>query len=619
MIKKEKLLIVVLACFIFIFQAVSYAAAATYKETQHAANVNVQNHHKSAISDPTYPKYHLRAPSGWINDPCGLFYFNSSFHVFCQSNPWGDQWGNMTWSHIVGDPNKKWNYKWFYPVDEKGVVNTSAIMQSLNNNAPDKNGIFTGGVELLPYKEKDKEGNDIITYYPTAAYSGVWGTDEAKQEVICFARALQANKVDSSGKLIDPYLTEWTKYSTTSTVDPNSNPDVIVPQPEELDLVSFRDPHLFRLPDDSNFYMMVSGGIKQKNGTPHGAMLLFKNDGEDLTKNWERVNKGDNFFFSDKTAVKDPITKGGDYECGTLFRLTDHIGTTNNTPFILVFGQDGPAIPYGKSIYYVLGKIKKSKDEIKFEPLESFKDSNGMAIRKHLDLNPNFVFYASNIIPVDNEQRKYLYGWLNIASQANDGKEYNWAGAISSPRFLFAYQEDGKWKLGQEPILINALRKKTIFTSKTSFSGKKEVTLNNVKGRYINIVTTFEDNNNILSSSFGIKVACVGNKNTDINIDKGKLSIDNGAPIELNLPKDSKKVVVNVYLDGSIMEIFISKYLHDTPVSYKVYSTSLPNNGSLDENIVKVYGKDGMTADVTVYPMDTCWIDAPNDATKLTQ
>ena len=613
MIKKGKLLIIVLACFVFIFQAVSYATAATYEETQHAANINVHNNHKSAVSDPTYPKYHLRAPSGWINDPCGLFYFNSSFHVFCQSNPWGDQWGNMTWCHIVGDPNKKWDYKWFYPVDKKGIVKTSAIMQSLNNNAPDKDGIFTGGVEILPYKEKDKNGKEVVTYYPTAAYSGVWGTDESKQEVVCFARALQANKVDSNGDLIDPFLTEWTKYSTTSTNDPNSNPDIIVPQPAELNLISFRDPHLFRLPDDSNFYMTVSGGIKEKDGTPHGAILLFKNDGQDLTNNWQRINKGKNFFFSDKTAVKDPITRGGDYECGVLYRLTDHIGTTNETPYILIFGQDGPATePYGKSIYYVLGQVKKSKNEIKFEPLDNFKDSNGMAIRKHLDLNPDFILYATNIIPVDNEQRKYLFGWLNIGSQANDGKEYNWAGALSSPRFLFVYKENNQWKLAQEPILVNALRKKEIFNSKISFTdSSSETSLDKVTGRDINIDTTFDANKNIMSSTFGIKVACTKDKCTDISIDKGKLSINSGNPIDLNLPEESSKVGVNVYLDGSIMEIFISKYLEGTPISYKVYSASLPNNGDLNDNKVKVYGDDGMNATVVVYPMDTCWIDAP--------
>ena len=608
MLKKEKLLIGILSCFIFIFQAVSYAAAATYKETQHAANINVNKNIQSTISDPTYPKYHLRAPSGWINDPCGLFYFNSSFHVFCQSNPWGDQWGNMTWSHIVSAPNKKWDYKWFYPIDKKGIVKTSAIMQSLNNNAPDKDGIFTGSVALLPYSEKGKDGKEVITYYPTAAYSGVWGAGESKQEVVCFARALQANKVDKNGNLTDPLLTEWTKYSITSKNDPNSNPDVIVAQPKDLNLISFRDPHLFRLPNDSNYYMLVSGGIKGKNNIPRGVILLFKNNGQNLTKNWKRINKGYSFFFSARTAVKDPITRGGDFECATLFRLTDHIGTTNNTPYILVFGQDGsPTKPYGKAIYYVLGNIKKLKDGITFKPLKSFKNSNDLPILKHLDLNPNFVFYASNIMPVDNEQREYLFGWLNIGSQADNGKNYTWAGALSTPRFLFAYKENGKWKLGQEPKFVNALRKKAIFNSKLSFSDTaKEITLSKVEGRYINITAVFT-NKDILSSKFGIKVACTKDKSTNISINKGKLSVNNGVPVELNLPAGSSKIGINIYLDGSVMEIFISKYSNGVPISYKVYSSPLPNNGSLKNNKVRAYGSNGMSANVTVHPMDTCW------------
>ena len=59
------------------------------------------------------------------------------------------------------------------------------------------------------------------------------------------------------------------------------------------------------------------------------------------------------------------------------------------------------------------------------------------------------------------------------------------------------------------------------------------------------------------------------------------------------------------------MEIFINKYLHGIPISYKVYSASLPNNGDLENNIVKVFGGENMTANVVEYPMDTCWIKAP--------
>jgi sucrose-6-phosphate hydrolase SacC (GH32 family) len=585
----------------------SCAIAATYKETQNAANAEVTKNYKLTIKDPTYPKYHLRAPSGWINDPCGLFYFNSSFHVFCQSNPWGVQWGNMTWSHVVSDPDQKFNYKWFYPESKNKIYDVSAIIPSLNINAPDGDGIFTGCVEILPFKEKDSFGKIITTYYPTALYSGVWGTDESEQEVICMARALNVNKVNDKGELIDPYLTEWTKYSSTSKNEPNSHPDIILKQPKELNLISFRDPHVVCFPNDPNYYMTVSGGVIDKNNKPKGVILLFKNDGKDLTKNWIRVNTGSNFFFSVDTDIKDTITGGGDIECGVVYRLTDHIGTTNNTPYIMIFGQDAsPNIPYGKSIFYVLGNIEKTDNEINFTPLKEYIDSQGNIKKAHLDLNPDFVFYATNTIHIDNEQRRYLIGWLNIGSQANNGKSYPWAGALSSPRFLFVYKENNKWKLGQEPVLVNALRMKTLFQGNIKFNDNKTVAPKAAKGRFVNIDTVFKGKQ-LDKSVFGIKVACCNDKCTDIKIANGKLTVGNSMKIDLNIPENASKYGINIYLDGSTMEIFLSKFRGDVPITYRTYSSSLPNNGKVENNAVKFYGDKGLEAKINIYSMDSCW------------
>ncbi len=79
--KKEKLL-VVFAFFIFIFQAASPGVAATYKETQYAADIKVFNNHKSAILDPTYPKYHLRAHPAGLMIPAGFFILILRFTFF---------------------------------------------------------------------------------------------------------------------------------------------------------------------------------------------------------------------------------------------------------------------------------------------------------------------------------------------------------------------------------------------------------------------------------------------------------------------------------------------------------------------------------------------------------
>ncbi|MCF7791751.1 MAG: hypothetical protein K9M56_07115 [Victivallales bacterium] len=592
---------------LFFLNSAYSAKAMTYEETQYAADLKVTKNHKKAVKDPTYPRYHLRAPSGWINDPCGLFYFNSSFHVFCQSNPWGSQWGNMTWSHIVSCPDEKFNFKWFYPKYKDGVYKTSAIMQSLNIKGADKDGVFTGCAAVLPFNEIDKQGKKILVYYPAVFYSGVWGIAESKQEVICLARALKANKVDEEGNLCDPFLTEWTKYSTVPEKYSDSNPDIIIKQPEKLDLFSFRDPYLVDIIGDYNYYMIISGGIRNKVGKPEGVFILYRNDGGDLTKNWKRVNKGKNFFFSVDTAVKDELTGGGDIECGVVYRLTDHIGTTNNTPYIAVFGKDGPSDePYGKSLYYVLGRINKSDEGIFFQPLEDFKDGNGNTIIKHIDLNPDFVLYASNTVNIDNEQRKYVYGWLNVSSQANDGKKYPWAGALSIPRFLFVYKEEGRWKLGQEPVLVNSLRENIVYENKINFKNCNDVVLDGVKGRTINISAVFKGKD-IISSVFGLKVACCKNKCTLVKIDNGKLIINGKNPVTLDIPGNSEKYGVKVYLDGSTMEIFFVKYPNGKPVYYRTYSDVLPNNGGIIENKVKVFGGNNMSADVIVFEMGKCW------------
>ena len=571
-----------------------------------AADIYQTSEHKKSLKDKTYPQYHLRAPSGWVNDPCGLFYFNSSFHVFMQSNPWGKNWGDMSWSHVVSAPNNKDKFKWFYPVSDNSFK-TTVLIPSLDDRAADRNGIFTGCIKNMPYRDS----NDCINYYPTAFYSAVWGSGESTQETVCIARALDANKVDDNSKLVDPHLTNWTKYSSNNNEDV---PHVVLHQPEELNLVSFRDPFIFNLPDDDNYYMLMSAGRIDENNNPKGVALCFKNEGHDITQGWERANSGNKFFFEGNVCVKDTVTRGGNFECVVMYRLTDHIGAMNNTPYILIFAQDGSADDdYGRSLYYILGDIIKTQSSIHFEPLEYFKNNDGSAIYRLLDLSPDFIYYAANIMPIDSEKRNILMAWLNIESANPEGS--NWTGALAIPRFLFVYKYyDNRWMLGQETALIDSLKNNVTLQETYSHSDQREYLVEKVIGRKYNAKVTFQGDK-LCTKEFGFRVIATDSSDININITNGYLSVDDRYSCKLDIDDAIDELCLDVYLDGSSLEIFMSKKISNgSIVGFATYSSQLKTLYTEVDEKVFVYANKEIISNIKIYNMQSCWISAPEES-----
>ena len=154
------------------------------------------------------PRYHFAPQRNWINDPNGLVFDAATglHHLFFQHNPFGDEWGHMSWGHATSADLLHWTeMPLAIPEDERVSI-------------------FSGSI--------------VIDQAGTAGFgAGAW--------VACYTGCLRRPEGGQAQELaysLDRGLT-WTKFAGNPVLD--------------LGLRDFRDPKVFWHADTGRWVMAV--------------------------------------------------------------------------------------------------------------------------------------------------------------------------------------------------------------------------------------------------------------------------------------------------------------------------------------------------------------------------
>ena len=158
-----------------------------------------------------FPVFHLKVPTGWMNDPNGFSVYKGEYHLFFQYNPYSRDWGSMHWGHVKSQDLIRWEYL------------PAALAP---DQQYDKEGCFSGTAI-------EDNGKHIIAYTSVYYEDGIEKPDKIRQT--------------QSIAIGDGVF--YVKQENNPVIDKNLLPEGASPE-------DFRDPKIWK--SDGRYYMIIA-------------------------------------------------------------------------------------------------------------------------------------------------------------------------------------------------------------------------------------------------------------------------------------------------------------------------------------------------------------------------
>ncbi|CAI7664243.1 unnamed protein product [Penicillium pancosmium] len=349
------------------------------------------------------PSFHVTAPSGWLNDPCGPGYdpVTGLYHLFFQWNPKGNNWGNMSWGHATSSDLASWK------TDPRPALVPSTEY--------DRCGVFTGCLRAT-----DIHGNSgglTIIYTSVNCLPIHWTLPYVNgRESLSLAVSSDGGKT-------------WERQAC--------NP-ILPGPPQDLSVTGWRDPsianwrgqQILSRSKRSDLCGLISGGIVAQTPT----VFVYTVNPTDL-REWQYegplVDVGLNFR---------PSRWSGDFginwEVANLMTLTNEFGDSRDFVIMKIEGGLHPEDSIQNTHEARQRRHTRGQLWMSIKPsTQRHTSKDALTTYAFGGIFDHGCFYAANSFWDPQTSQHIVYGWITEEDLSNDSRHRRgWSGMVSLPR-----------------------------------------------------------------------------------------------------------------------------------------------------------------------------------------